>query len=282
MHVIDIPVFLNVPMPFEYPPGNSEIFEEYFSKRFMKELPDIGDYIYLPILWTSLYCRCGGKDGKYIEVDSLLNILDKNKRYFTIINYADHILNDISKLNIKVFSAGGFKQYKDKSIPIPLMTLPPKETNDYDKSIFSSFIGVIKNRHPIRELMYDILKDNPKYHISESTNYDHFLSTMRSSIFSLCPRGYGQTSFRICEALQNQSIPVYIYDDPIFPFNDQSEFEKYGICIHQSELSKIDQILTNKTELDINSYYKHGKIALKEYYSYDACYNKIISTLKAT
>ena len=36
---------------------------------------------------------------------------------------------------------------------------------------------------------------------------------MRDSLFSLCPRGYGPTSFRLYESIQLGSIPVYIAED---------------------------------------------------------------------
>ena len=44
-------------------------------------------------------------------------------------------------------------------------------------------------------------------------NQQAFRDITLRSIFTLSPRGNGASSFRIFEALEHQSIPVYIYDE---------------------------------------------------------------------
>ncbi|KAJ1465033.1 hypothetical protein T484DRAFT_1866809, partial [Baffinella frigidus] len=39
-----------------------------------------------------------------------------------------------------------------------------------------------------------------------------FRDVTAASVFSLAPRGNGASSFRIFEALEHGSVPVYIYD----------------------------------------------------------------------
>ena len=60
-------------------------------------------------------------------------------------------------------------------------------------------------------------------------------------MFTLCPRGYGLNSFRIAEAIQYGSIPVYISDEFILPY--AMDFEKIGVLIRSKDAHKIDEIL---------------------------------------
>ena len=62
-------------------------------------------------------------------------------------------------------------------------------------------------------------------YVSESLGRESFLDILTRSAFALCPRGYGKTSFRICESLEVGVIPVYIYDDPWIPFGHKLDFE---------------------------------------------------------
>ncbi len=43
---------------------------------------------------------------------------------------------------------------------------------------------------------------------------------MQHSEFTLCPAGYGQWSYRLIESIRNNSIPIILADDYIFPFGE--------------------------------------------------------------
>jgi hypothetical protein len=103
---------------------------------------------------------------------------------------------------------------------------------------------------------------------------------MSKSLFSLCPRGYGQTSFRICEALQSNSIPVYIYDEPLIPFKEEFDFSSIGILIPQSDINLIDEILSNISKEKIKNLQETGKIIYKKFFDYNGCFKEIINKLK--
>lgn len=261
-----------------YPPENNQTFEEYFYDEFIKMEHSI-NRIYLPIFWTNYYISKNYGNGDLSELQSIINNLDKSKKYFTIVQYDDNIINDLNDLDILIFAQGGYGKYKNKTYPIPLNC----QINNYDydtqqKDIFCSFVG--RKTHEIRNIIFDKFKNNNEYFISESIDYNSFKNIMNRSTFSLCPRGYGATSFRICESLYNSSIPVYIYDELFLPFNDLFNFEDVGILIHKDELDKIHQILKSKTILDINDYLLNGKKIYNDFFSFYGCYNKILSVLK--
>lgn len=277
--MIETPDFLRDKINITYPPYNNIIFEEYFYNKYI--ISDIKtDRIYLPIFWTSLYVNRNFGKGDISDIQKFLNSLDRSKKYYTIVQYADNILNDLFDLDIIIFAMGGYGRYKDKCYVIPLICKQPLQIDNFDKTILASFIGVIKGRHKIREKIRDILSKNKDYIISESIGYDEFRKTMGSSIFSLCPRGYGQTSFRICESLQVGSIPVYIYDEPLIPFETEFDFSKIGILISEKDIDNIDEILSSKTEEDIQKYREFGSEIYKKYFEYDGCYESIIEVIK--
>lgn len=260
-----------------YPPYNFQLFEEYFFKIYTENNID-SERIYVPIFWTSLYVNRNYGQGDLSDVQSYLDNLDRDKKYFTIVQYDDNILNDLRDLDILIFAMGGYGKYRDRCYAIPLNCLPPSNLQKNNKDIFASFIG--SPTHQIRNKMNDILSSNSKYVISSSLGYNQFRDVMSRSLFSLCPRGYGQTSFRICESLQNESIPVYIYDDPLLPFDTEFDFNDIGIKVHIDEISRLDEILSSKSNSDIQKYVENGRIIYQKYFDYDGCFQSIIEILK--
>ncbi len=248
------------------------IFEEFFMNKFLSENP-ITNRIYLPIQWTCFYISRNYGKTDLSDLESFLNSLPKNQKYFTVVQWDDGILNNTNDIDILKFASGGIGDYA-----IPLINLPHKKIQR-NRNIFASFIGVINGRHKIREKLRNSLKNYQDYYISEKTSFDNFKEIMESSIFSLCPRGYGKTSFRINESLNLGSIPVYIYDEPWIPFNDLIDFKEYGVLIHESEINNINEILKSFTSVEIEKLQKRGAEVYNEYFTYDSCYKQIIKLL---
>ena len=131
-----------------YPPHNEMIFEEYFYGRFYEE-NIYTDRIYLPILWTNYYISKNYCNDDMSDLQDFLNSLSRAERYFTVVQWDDGIVNDISDLDIFSFASGGVGSY-----PIPLINqLPPIDGMKVQKDIMCSFIGCISGRHRIREKM---------------------------------------------------------------------------------------------------------------------------------
>jgi len=266
-----------------YPPGNNQTFEEYFYDNYS----EIGEYdyinkkdrIYLPIFWTNYYISKSYGKGDLSDLQNLLDGLDRSKKYFTIVQYDDNILNDLSDLDILIFSQGGYGKYLNKSYAIPLNCQSSIGYNFHKdkKDIFCSFIG--RKTHKIRNEIFDIFKSKEGYLISESIDYKSYIDIMSRSLFSFCPRGYGMTSFRIFESLSLGSIPIYIYDDPFIPFEGEFSFNDIGILLHENDLSLIDDILRSKTSDELENYIINGKSIYNNFFTYEGCYNKIIKMI---
>lgn len=266
--MIQVPSQFQIPIRVEYPPNNKTIFEEWF----FKSAPPDGERIYLPIMWTSFYVNHKyGKDMKQLrKLQQFIDSLDRSKKYYTVLQYDDGILNDISRLDIKVFGSGGGRI----DYPIPLVCMPHGKVQN-EKDIFASFIGSIT--HPIRS---EILKyEDHRHWVVTKLNYENktFCDVLSRSIFAICPRGYGATSFRICEALEQSAIPVYVSDEFILP--GQKDFNEYGVLVHSSDVVQLDAILMNISADQIASKQEAGKRIYEEIYSFEGCKKIILDNL---
>jgi len=229
-----------------YPPYHKGPYlEEYFFQDFLLREKKVEQF-FIPIFWTNCYLS-GTIDGLQEE----LNKLDPELEYFCVAQHDDAIM-EILPPKTACFNAGGNKD----GIPIPLVCskvpnfiLPKFE----DKKIFCSFVGSMT--HPIRSKMLAELHDKAGFSI-HTKNWNQkieddlclfFLEKTCESIFSLCPRGYGASSFRFYETLQLGSVPIFIYDKPWFPYEDYINWDLFSIRVHESEIKKIPDILVEKT-----------------------------------
>jgi hypothetical protein len=267
-----VPETFTIPTNHTYPPGNTMIFEEFFKQKFEKDNV-VTHRKYLPIQWTNFYISRNYATNDMSDLQSFLDSLSRDEKYFTVVQWDDGIKNDLKDLDIEIFASGGVGDY-----PIPLINKPHIKV-ERNRDIFASFIGVISGRHRVREKLREILNNKNEYLISESCGFPKFKETMERSVFALCPRGYGKTSFRINESLNLGAIPVYIYDEPWIPFNDSIDFNDYGVLIHESEIENIDIILKNISNEKILSLQKNGKEIYEEYFTYNGCFNKIINKM---
>lgn len=215
-NIVTVPKHLMPAMPHAYPMNNKHEFERWFFDN-IKPM-DITGRTYLPIFWTAYYVKANhGQLKAHIQhLQDFLNKLDKRKKYFTIVQYDDGILNDISHLDIKVFSmSGGRIDYPLPLIAQPLPTLPRVR-----KDIFCSFVGNIT--HPIRKELFRLQYLQGYYMSTSNHKTKQFANILNRSQYVLCPRGYGPTSFRIQEALQYGAVPVYVSDKWIEPHNENN------------------------------------------------------------
>lgn len=268
-----VPIAFQTPTQIEYPKHNKTVFEQYFMMTYNDTNTE---YTYLPIMWTSFYISRGFGKQDMSDLQDYMDSLDKSKKYFTIIQYDDGILQDIN-FDLRVFGAGGGGKVKvprgNLGEPIPLICTPGPVDKTKDRDILCSFVGAIHGRHQIREELYAL----GDFHMEELSGYDRFVDVMERSVFSLCPRGYGATSFRICEALQHGSIPIYVYDDYWFPdwFNPRD----IGVCIPKDYISDIKHLITSISATDIEGYRKRGEEVYTDYFTFWGCAKQIISLL---
>lgn len=258
-----------------YPPYHvGPYLEEYFFYYFAN-LKEAVDRYYIPIYWTNCYLN-----NKTNGLQESINRLDPNKKYFTISQHDDGIKESLP-IDTLCFNAGG----NGGGIPIPLICSPLPAYQTKPKDIFCSFVGSIT--HPIREKINRTLIDS-KYLIhshpwspkirDESLRF--FIEITSRSVFCLCPRGYGRTSFRLYEAMQLGSVPVYVYDAKWCPFEEEIDWPTFCILIHENNISDIDSILSRVSPSKINEMQQNLRPIWRDNFTMKSTSQKIIKYME--
>lgn len=256
-----------------YPPYHEGYdLESYFINFYFKNKKQIDStgWNFLPIKWTYIYNHRPDL-AQNLQID--LDNLDPNQKYFTVSQHDDAPYHKLPPNTIN-FSAGG---NQPNTIPIPLICSPIKGVRKTEKDIFCSFVGSVTQNmpgnaglsHQIRMKMLNVLVDKPEYvlkpkHWSAEIKEERknlFLDLTLRSKFCLCPRGYGATSFRLYEAMQLDSIPVYIYyNKPFLPFKDCLNWENIAVLIDINKIDELDSILksiSSEKQLEMLEYTKN-------------------------
>lgn len=269
--ILSIPAHLK-PMQFSrYPSDNAVTFERWYMENW--SLKDDLERIYLPIQWTALYCNNGYGSATILHtIQRYIDSLDATKKYYTIVQYDDGILNDVSRLDIKVIACSVKSDFS-----IPLLCTPHKfnfTPGAFKKDIYATFIGNLT--HPLRANLVKQLEGKEDYYIStKQHDLREYCKIFARSKYVLCPRGYGLSSFRIQEAIDMQAIPVYISDEFIFPYNTK-EFD-FGMAIpHDMD---IECALAMADGSGSDELWKEYAIKNKQLLTYPGCKQEILKYL---
>jgi len=213
--------------------------------------------VYIPIFWTNLQNHPGflHMKSKYTVLlqEALKEYNTSTTTFFTIVQHDDGPQLDLPSTTIIFGACTG-------TIPLPLLyedvTHTLEKKTRVQKDILASFIGSIT--HPVREQLITAVQPyndivcqatngwSPT--VSESAAAEFVTTTLRSK-FCLAPRGYGRSSFRFIEAMQLDTIPVYIWDDSCWlPYQEYIDYSTCSICIHKNDLHNIHGILSGITD----------------------------------
>lgn len=297
--------FVQVPFKFQpdfsgkpYPSHQrSNLIEKRCADYFCSENSFLdSDYIYLPILWTSYYVNNNYGDETNDLQDYINKILKEypDKKFVTVVQYAGGTL--ISIPNSKIFSCSGtnyclfdgfgkyikgdkVKHETSEYIPIPLKCDDHKGIGDNTK-FKVGFVGRLIT-HPCRHEIFNKLKNNSRYKILDSDQLIFkrrtFNKVTRNSIFTLAPRGYGPTSFRLLEAMQMGSIPIYVSDYHWLPFAEEINWSEICLMVKDDNIENIpylvDKILENGEHIKM-------KEKLRNIYDIYFSWNGIINNIK--
>jgi hypothetical protein len=237
-----------------------------------------GPIEYLPIPWTDIWCYIYYHPEKTQEILLPLKFyienLPKEKFYYTIIQHDNgpFLFSHLNlPNNIIVFSCSGIGHFTIPLIKDPsLLNYPTINYNQ--RKYLISFIGRIDTSNDFKNIRTKINRICQK---NFQENYYHFFSIdnsqinewknlMANSIYSLCPRGNANTSFRLFEAIHLETIPIYIYSDkPILPFSEIIPWSNICHLVEEKDIDKIPDIINNETVIDrqkklfLLKYYKH-------------------------
>jgi len=234
---------------FNYPPHHvGDHLEEEFIKFWQKN--GSGDRKLIPVHWTAVYnhrVKEGlGQESPNRELrqklQSYLNSLPKNERYFIVCTHDDAPSEQLPP-DTQVFAAGGNSNRID--VAIPLTCGPHKNVFDPVRTIPMSFVGSVT--HMIRQQLLMFVNGNPgvmlqvsewQENVSQQKS-ENFKQITQNSLFSLCPRGYGATSYRLYEAIQLGAVPVYVSDKHLLPWNDELDWDSFCVIVKPDEIERV-------------------------------------------
>lgn len=119
-------------------------------------------------------------------------------------------------------------------IVVPFWTMGDISELVRPKKIFASFRGA--NTHLIRLYLRNSLRDkiSDGYHVSfEKLPYEEYREQLAESIFGLCPRGAGLSSYRFFECFHTGTIPVLFADSVELPYSEEIEYDKMIVRIEE-------------------------------------------------
>jgi hypothetical protein len=139
----------------------------------------------------------------------------------------------------------------DLLVPFWNVTTTMPRNDNTNRKYKASFIGQCGGE--LRKRVRYALQQRPGYLFSEERRHESdYLEVMRDSWFSLCPRGGGLSSYRQCEAVQSESIPIIFADDYSFPFGEQI-WREFAVIIPErlaGDIGAIEAVMdaTNREE----------------------------------
>lgn len=263
---IELPGWLR-PEWMDYMYHHGPWLENYFyiywslNKRQARSL----GWKYIPLYWTDFYFkhRKDSDNAKSCLKKCLLPEIDTSENYFTIVQQADGVGVELPE-NVVVFAAGG-----TGDIPVPL-SKPGWFNRNRKKDIRISFMGHLggaNNITGVRDKMFRLLKNDKDCHFGNGTFFE-FKDIIERSLFSLCPRGYGRTSFRLVESMAAGSIPIYIWDDiEWLPYKELLDWDKIAISINVSDLEMLPSLLGEYDDVRIKDMQKEIAQVYDQYFS---------------
>jgi hypothetical protein len=251
---------------FKYPKHNNDYgveqdFDTYLLNHedLLAASPEHADFHYLSVYWTRYFINNDYGKLNIYELQNMCNkiIIDSSKT-FTVCQYDDGPIVELGKTLVFLSSRKAVE-----GLDIPLLSsdlfylwFRPK------KKFQASFIGRL-NTYPIRQEMFIALNGNNDFFIKDSTfGTQRYIRSILNSYVSLCPRGYGGSSFRFFESMQLGTVPMLIGEIDTRPFK---EFIDWDSCsFYTKNPHDILPIITSRTQSEL---LKMGRASFEIYHT---------------
>ena len=182
-------------------------------------------------------------------------VISPDRRYFTIVQHCKGVYGSTGIVlpnNVRIIGTSdptaatrleynnNTDQIRRPNITIPLLPRQTISLCDERRDVFLSFQGRF-DTHRIRRDMLKVFEKSNGVVIRRSGAHSDYVKLLQRSVFALCPRGFGNTSFRLWESLQAGAIPVYIGDVYSLPLG----FPADELCIlcHPNEMKDLEKRL---------------------------------------
>jgi len=169
-------------------------------------------------------------------------------------------------------------------ITVPLVSNKSNSNNNYKSNnkrcYLASFIGNI-DVHPIRKKMQQVFAAVDKTIVKNGAYKDkgdvnEFEKLMTNSVFALCPRGFGTTSFRITEAMEYGCIPVYISDKLSLPFHEKINMADVCVLVKSDDIDALPDLLKNMSQSAIQILRDNIERFRERFFTMEGCCRTIL------
>ena len=201
--------------------------------------------IYVPVAWTD----CLHQGVLQEDLQRILDGLYTNVSYFSVsqvdlaFGHPDLRLEVPANVDFLLFSAGGPvpgnapKPSLLKVVPVPLLKEELKPIGMMKNIAVSSQSSLT---HPLRQAIYNAHHKNFLF----LKPRDDWKIVLESSQFALAPRGFGATSFRMYEALQLGTVPVYVWEtERWLPYQELVDWDALAVIVKGSDIESLQQRL---------------------------------------
>lgn len=100
------------------------------------------------------------------------------------------------------------------------------------------------------------------------------------SVFTLCPRGIANWSFRVFESILCGSIPVILSDSYVKPFSSVLAWDTFSLTFAESQLQEVDQILLGLRP-EIISYLQSNLARVQHYFTLSGLWELLLRDLES-
>lgn len=267
---------------FKYPLHNSDYGVEQDFYRYIKNNKDIvssdpekADWHYLPIFWTRWHLNHNyGKEGvEELQKETSKLIVDESKT-FIICQYDDGPVINLGK-TVQFLAS----RKSEEGIDIPLLSSPHRiPLFSYSKKYLASFIGRISTHELRQKMSEELSKEKDILIIDGNLGSKYFVKNILKSYISLCPRGYGGSSFRLFESMQLGVTPLLLGEPDTRPFKKFLDWDI--ISLYSKTSSNLKDIIYSKTKEELIIMGKKAKEIFKNNLTYQKWCPYVIKELE--
>jgi hypothetical protein len=117
------------------------------------------------------------------------------------------------------------------------------------------------------------------YSLSANEYVRFYRELLGRSLFTLCPRGYGPTSFRLYEAIQAGSIPIYLSDAFWLPYQDELDWREFALIVHEDDLAEIPHLIQDLSTMRIARMQQRLAEVAATHFNLESTCERIVATV---
>ncbi len=221
--------------------------EKNFS--LFEKVPYINDEV---ILVFSFYLELFEFVGQHGNIPASIEYLSNTYPNNKIVVFWNHDSDFVKYIkfakknpNLRVINYNTSHQISN-DIVVPFWTMGDLTPIKEEKKTFCSFIGSVNNQ--LRHSIVTKICNHENYLFSFNLSPEEYRKKISESVFNLCPRGQGLSSYRFFECFHANTIPVLFADDVVLPYSDSIDYT--DICVripemYASNFEYVDNILKN-------------------------------------